>query len=299
MLYNFPQVIGLPNRIEVNKESFYKIINSCNKLKHLYFQVDRSIFFDFDNDNCLDETMRLHELLLKKDLKHLMLWSGGGCHLHILCDKKPNKETLKNIHLNFINNLKLDIDWHIVGDDRRLGRIPNTYNIKRKCYCIPISNEDILRGKEFIINKAQNQNFDFTIYGNKKLIVGDYYKEEQDQRRSEIKLSYEITAEINKDDFLKGLPVCMSHLLLQGDMGWRERMHVILYLRDTGFLRQEVEQLLKHFLSKEKYEHCIFEERQVKYLFSRTDFFISTCKTLKQEGYCVKGCDYNMEKVYL
>jgi len=152
--------------------------NTCcnieqNKYHFCNAKIDK-ICFDIDNLNALSIIKNMHKFLLQENLKHLILFSGEkGFHLYIYTKNYESLTTPKNALLNSHNfliskmNLKngIDVDHHIIGDVSRLMRIPNTLHLNSKLYCIPLTTEDLILGKQHIMQKAKKQNFIYTTYG--------------------------------------------------------------------------------------------------------------------------------------
>ena len=60
----------------------------------------------------------------------------------------------------------------------------------------------------------------------------------------------------------------------------------------------EVYEVLKKYLSERKFYHCIKEEQQLQYLFSRNDLCFPSCEILKQDGNCPGDCEFKGKAVY-
>jgi hypothetical protein len=229
-----------------------------------------------------------------------MVFSGGGYHFYIFTKNgaglKDNKMALLNAHNHFCSMLGLALDPHIKGDVARISRILNTYNGKRNRYCIPLSKDDLKAGDAFIREKARSQNFKVNVYGWELLDISKF-DSAVPREISRVELTERARKVILGDDLLKELPPCVAKMLQEGKCGWRERYIVISYFRDKGFLINETEELLRKYLSPEKFKHCVQEERQVQYLYARYDLFFPHCERLEMEGFCVKGCK-TRDKIY-
>ena len=286
--------------------------HSCNT-KNL-----SKICFDIDNLNALPIIKNMHLHLLKQNLKHLILFSGEkGFHLYIFTQDYSNlknpKITLQNAHAYLIKqfNIKngIDVDNHIIGDINRLMRIPNTQHINSKLYCIPITTEDLILGKNHIMNKAKQQNFKFTYYGTKLLDIkqfdngySNYIPPQYDFVDKE-----KVVISINKQKLLDELPPCLQDIFMLKYVFWNERFHPLKYLSDNGYSDAEIREIMKTFLEDKK--HPIrgtsnFSEdiitTQLRYLRKNKSFF--SCSRIKRDNLCpVQGlCDKIKEKpIYL
>ena len=315
---SFPREVAMPNRREcLTEKDFYDFVNKYNKIKKgIYFAlysgmphgysykydtatIDK-IFFDFDTDGAFDDMCKLHSYCKKEHIRHTMVFSGGGYHFYIFCKNgkglKNNKTALLGAHNHFTNMLELALDPHIKGDVARVSRVPNTWNGKRKRFCIPIDSEDLKLGDAHIREKAKKQNFKFQMYG-KNLLDMQQFDNGLQADFIRMELDAEAKKVIVEDDLLKKLPLCVAHWLQKGDPGWRERFLLIVYFRDQGYLINETCAILKKFLSPKKYDHCIKSERQPQYLYSRPDLMFPLCERLEMEGHCFKGCKHR-NKIY-
>ena len=314
----YPRQVGLPNRqFCIDKEMFLKKVNEHNgRVKKLYFSlyncnkfnkftpetilVDK-IAFDLDAPN-LKATKILHSFCMSKDWKHIMIFSTNGFWFYIFTKNYENllnpKDSLENAQraIGKMTGLSIgnphdnaDIDEHIVGDIARIGRMPNSFDLPRQLYSIPISEEDLNKGYEFIKEKAKNQQFKFTYYGNECIDLIEFDSPIKRAKYLDIELDTSIDSNIINNIDPKELPPCIRYMLKQPDLGWRGRFHLINYLKELGLYPAEVKSILVKTLSPRKYKHCVIEEEQVHYLFSR-NLLIANKQTMSYEGFCF-NCD--------
>ena len=147
--------------------------------------------------------------------------------------------------------------------------MPNTFNIKGQRYCIPLTQEQFEKGDEVIKKLASNQNFiNKIIIGNELLDISKY-----DIKRDSVEdIIFEHKFEDSCNaDYMNNCDNKIKQLLYKKKLGWRERFLVILYFKEKGFTIQEVYEILKDNLTKEKFIHCVQEEKQLQYVFSRDD----------------------------
>lgn len=291
---------------------------SCSILLNNYHSCNtknlNKICFDIDNLNALSIVKSMHLNLLKSNTKHLILFSGEkGFHVYIFTQNYSNlktpKNTLQNAHSYLIQqfNIKngIDVDSHIIGDINRLMRIPNTLHINSKLYCIPITTEDLILGKNHIMNKAKEQNFKFIYYGTQLLDI----KQFDNGYINHIPPTYsfvdkeKVEISINKQELLNELPPCLQNILVQPYIHWSERFHVIKYLQHIGYANGEIDFFMKQFLEGKKhpqkghdnFEHYI-KERQNMYIQRNRSVF--SCDKIKNQNLCpVQGlCSKIQEK---
>ena len=299
---NFPREFTKKRVIVNSKPELYSLLNTYNcVLKKIYisvYNVQRDInivAFDFDNKEAINNIKKLHFYLMSQNIKHLMTFSTRGFWCYVFTksyDKLLNKkEAIKNSQLFLLKWSgieKRELDEHVIGNIEQMTRMPNSYDVERKRYCIPITEEDLKLGYQHIIKKSQTPQLKFTYYCKELFDISLFDKQVIEETPIEI-LNYQSKMIIEKDSFLKQLPLCVASILIKKDAGWKERFHVILYFKERGFSINETDDVLKQFFSKEKYRHCIKEERQLQYIYAR-DFLMSSCDKLRDENLCIDGC---------
>ena len=279
--------IGLPRKVCNTKEEVLKIIKANNGIKNLYQTVYNfremngnkpnynsaninRLFFDFDGEGCWIEAKKLHNFLYEKDIKHSLIFSGGGFHILVYTSQmiyKNPKATILNAQRYFINQLDLKCDKQVLGDCARFRRIPNTFNVRRKMFCIPLTKQQFDLGEEKIKKLAQKQNFVKEFIGKNVFDIKQFDCEIENRFEFDIKKFENNFSE----EYFKNCPDVIKYFLSQENLGWEERGDLILYFKEKGFTQEEVLQILKNHLSEKKFRHCIYEERQLQYLFSRDD----------------------------
>lgn len=178
MFYKFPRYVGIRQRLMEDKESMvhhmktYSGVQECFTSVYSFFHgkpvIDKA-FFDIDHEDA-GTALKIGQKLFKYmketfGLEVIPFWSGiKGVHLYPLFKPKvySNASTLlKNFSYHVIDETKCydidendgkkqpQVDTHVIGDVRRLGRYPNTqrvsYNgIPLPCYCIPLDPETFL-----------------------------------------------------------------------------------------------------------------------------------------------------------
>jgi hypothetical protein len=328
MLYkSFPRQIAYPYRKTVEEEEFYSFIDRLNGKVRIFssvynftansvfdkFNLDLDkIFFDFDGEKAIENAKLFAKCLIEQNLKHLILFSGGGFHIYLFTigysELKNKKACLTNAHKYLIDKYKIDVDKAIIGDIARVATVPNTWNTKRKRYCIPVTIEDLNKGYEHISELAKEQNFDFTLYGTKLFDISSFDGSE-DYGYAEMEVSEEIRKQINEDELLSSMPECLSAMLANANsgnrVGWRGRFLILVYLRDRGILYGNACDIITAYLKHSKSgivesHHCIREEQQARRVYGRDETMFPSCEQLKREGICpVSGfCSHCREGDY-
>lgn len=329
LLYpTFPRQVAIPYRITVSTpDEFYATINKYKDTKRVFaslynytgaqeydkafLNVDK-IFFDFDGDYAYADTCKFVRYLIKCKLRFLVLYSGGGFHVYLFADNGNAltnvKGTIASVQRYFKAKLGIrSLDEKIIGDCARVVTIPLTWNHRRRRYCIPLTLDDLMRGEEYIQNKALKQSnpYDYTIYGQKNInltnfdINGKYYSYYIPTKFGEFlkELEYDaaIESEIAHDKILQNFPLCVSALLVNGKkmrVGWSARYLIIVYMRDSGILIEDAENIINHYLTttkrgKTEAYHCIVEEKQLERIYYMTSTAVfPCCERIKSNGLC-------------
>jgi len=312
VVYSMDELLALVNRYSRYRRVFASIYNYTRETKD--FINLRDMFFDFDQlDTAIIDIQNVHHWLMENNYKHIMFFSGGGFHIYVMCKnykKIENKETTLKATLSNAQKFVLkscglqfgkEVDPTCKGDLARIATMPNTWNTKRRRYCISISEEDIHKGYEHIKEKAIHKRFRYYYYGHKIFDISNFIEKGLDEIEAP-----EIT-EIEKcrilsDDLLKELPKCIQKILVEKKLGNRKRFLTIVYLREKGYTKGEVCEIFKKYLNPIEAKHCIVEEHQVNDLFttaSRRRIFFPNCKILKEEGICpMKSFCKKGEEIY-
>lgn len=277
----------------------YDTINSNGKPDYESARITH-IFLDLDNGNSRESVIKLHDYLMKNDLLHTMFFSGGGYHLYA-ATRHPNflknkKSAIFNAVTDISDKVGLkiginehsDIDAHTVGNIAQLVRVPNTWNFKRKKYCIPI-NETHLQSLQELEYSYDHQNNWVTNYGHTYLDLEPYDREpDVKYRMPEIDYGDSIGIEnININSFLP----CIKRLLTEKfNKGHRYRFYIITYCKELGLPLKDTIMLLKKYLEPRTYHHCCSEERQPIFIYRRGDLCFPSCQKLRSEGLCVGNC---------
>ena len=294
-----------PRRIKIfDQEDVDYYIDIYNGKKDLYQTVyeyentiDTStaivdkIFLDFDYDSKMDflyNVRTVAQYLYDNDYMFYIRFSGNGFHLFIMLDDSTLSSP-KNAIKNYVNYLhkktKTDSDPAVIGDLRRVVRVPNSLNIKHDdhYYCISLSYDELInKTYEEIRLLAKNSRYcnDF-INGHRQLDITEWDNDDIIEEKNRNVQKFIIDSEINDD-----IPPCVQYLMKDPMLGNTGRIQVILFFRDLGYTKEEVEEVLYNFLSEEKFNHCVYEEHLIDYLFEK-DYTFSDCNIQKENGFCV------------
>lgn len=262
--------------------------------------VDK-IYIDFDPDeeqeiDPIVEAKKLSNYLQKKDILHTLYFSGRGTHVYIYINPIMAYElnnpsiAIKNYVRELSEKLDLHPDQQVIGDLRRISRMPNTINLRTGLYCIPLKKDEIGLNKEKIHDIAKKQRQGRFPIGKNKIELRDYDTED---KRFEHKIDY---SDVKLGEDINGVPKCVEASLMRGDANYQERFNIIVALRDLAYSQSDTEAIIEKYLTAIKpsgvtyAEHCIDEEKQVEKLFNRHDLVFPSCQTIQNNGFCVKGC---------
>jgi len=277
-------------------------------------QIDK-LFFDFDSkQSCLQDVQAMHHWLKKSDCKHIMFFSGGGFHAYVITknfgkiekDEGALKNCLRNSQEHIIIQSGLEIgknvDSHIIGDIARVATMPETWNVKRRRYCICVSEKDLDKGYDYIREKAVHKRFKYFWYGEKLFDVEEFNKDVL-KDISVIGLTGSEVKIITADSLLDNYPKCIQRILVSQHAGWRGRFLAIIYFREKGYTKRQTYDVLEKYLDKKELHHCVKDEKQLDYLYlptSKNNVYFPRCSVIKGEGKCpIKGnCGRGEKELY-
>lgn len=264
-------------------ESIYTYTDKCDAF---HVNIDK-IFLDFDYDEnlkFLDDIRTVAKYLYEQNIKFYIRFSGRGFHLFILITddwldnpKYAIKQFVKELHKK--TNTKSDM--MVVGDLRRVSRMPYTLNKKSNLYCMSLKYEDLMeKTYEEICKMAEAPIFIYDyIYGEKYLDITEY-----DNSFTPTPTAYHVTTGETK--ITNEILPCIKNLMKDPYTLYRGRFLIIMFFKEMGYTEEEVEMILKDCLCEEYYEHCVDEEKQISYLFARDELSFPNCESIKIDGYC-------------
>jgi hypothetical protein len=333
MFDKFPREFANPKRrLVFSKEEFYKLINKFLPYTNIYTsvysfkqidgerqqpiyesaEVDK-IFLDVDDVSEWEAVKHYHNLLEAQNILHTLIFSGKGFHIYVFCKLSNDdvegwikKESMRDWVTSTFKKLKYD--EVVVGDLARITRVPNTFNFRRRRWCIPLTSKHLNLSYEEVRELAKNQNKDWEFFG-RKLVKLDV----RDVKREINKFSIENEEEIKKvliiqptfPPFLKKI-VERKKYFWDKSCGWKERYLIILWLKEIGYTFKECVAYLKSILTKPEFIHCVYEEKQPQYLygkeFTKNPYHFPSIERLLEEGFKLEKEDYEFfktHKIYL
>ena len=290
-----------PRRDPVCKQStithFVDVFNGKTHIyESVYHYVDEpaidkvlvdKIYLDFDaqDENFFEHTKIIAKYLYDNDIMFYIRFSGRGFHIFIMLDHKWLKNPRMAIR-KYVNNLHermgTSSDPAVIGDLRRLVRIPNTINIKSHKYCIAITYDTLMNNTyEEICELATYKGPCYDYYNGYNLLDISMWDQEI---ITPVNQNYQVNigTELSND-----IPICIKSMMQNPNLGWRGRTFVIVCLRELGYTKDEIEVMLHNFLTEDKFHHCICDEKQLENLVDNESMLFPSCKTLKEECWCV------------
>lgn len=296
------ELMNYINKYNGKTRCFCSIYNYCQENKT---PVIDKVFLDLDRS--VEDARKVHEWLNKHDLSHVILFSGKGFHIYIFTEPTLAKDELRGFQIFLEKELGISIDHQTIGDVARMATIPFTLNTKRMRYCIPLTEDQLYLSEKEISDLAKKQFHEAIIYGQKKLILSPY-SSYCSQTVDFFEKIEESNAEIDEDKFLKALPSCIAYHLKKKNPNHRERGIIIMYLVEMGFNENTIKNILKKYLTEEKYIHCVGKgtefykgkrcENQLHYIllkYRSGDWFFPSHQTLISSGFCnFLGCKHEI-----
>ena len=297
-----------------------------NKRVDLMTPIVRHFVMDFDPKNfrqrdrpdvetevALEQTLKLHYFLIENEISHAVWYSGGGFHVWVMLDKEympsgPNKlSAIKEAGMQTVNDWIVELDLFcsdpaVPFDTSGMIRIPNSYNAKRGLWSIPLTTNDMERGLEFIMEKAENPKAGMIPYGNSGLVlnVRDVKERSQIFNRN----SAPIDLPTVSMDGIMILPCLNSAACRVGSNPSHDsRVQLVKYLskRLRFFMsshRVSSEDIQKHTETIIDYIRSLqwadFDESTTRYQVGTivgTDY-PQTCSMLWKKGMCLGKCRY-------
>ena len=229
--------------------------------------VDK-IFFDIDDKDDIERAFavacQLYESLRKKNYTLIPVFTGGkGFHIYVLLEPRKyskvcvekKKRLLANAtyflleEAQLIENDKVvkQIDTHVIGDLRRLTRVPNTLRTNKRAYCIFLPDNFTKLNIEEIIELSKHLSPDYSYKINDLPTLFDFPvvlrgAKEEEFKRLDRERSIRVPANVR--EYLKRLlRPCIFHELLKEEPEHHIRVAATIDLLNLGFSPEEIIQI--------------------------------------------------------
>lgn len=314
----FPREIGIPNPLQ--KSSFYRReINSSREL-HRYLVLmtgsNKGVYvslydtnvevtidkFVFDLDcktnlnKALEDTIVLVERLKKKSIPCSVIFSGSkGFHVYGLL--KPKKLS-RDIATYYLAHLQRDlskgietVDTHLIGDLRRMIRVPNTMNNNH--YCTPLPTGFQKMTPEEILNystRIRTRTLHFTrgtLKSIPELVDVNFSQKISNEAQSIAPQDTMNISSVPDIEILKELVrPCVFEAVTKPNPPHIVRLDLVSELMFLGFSEDQVLEIIKDLDWED------FDERATKYQIKK--IFEKKLKPCSNSKLCeVLGCDTN------
>jgi len=260
-------------------------------IDRLYFDLDFKVKENGSvvSVDAYQNMVKLHTWCESQNLRHIVFHTGTGYNAFVsvnVTDLQNKKAAITNAIKSISNKIGIQVDTQSF-DLARYTRIPFSFNNKdsAKRFVVSLNGEQIHMGHDDIHELARKQIMKLNPMGDDYLDIEEYDEENIDVPYLEV--DDNVLFEFNEDIKLEKTPHCIKVLLSKKDCGWEDRRILITWLRDNGYLLNEVYSILKKVLSPEKFHHCVYDEKQPQYLYKRSfDLYFPRCETLQKCHLC-------------
>ena len=303
---SFPRELGRKRELIKNKMEFESKIDLLNGVDEVFSNVNplngeiNKIFIDFDGKESLAEAKTVYTYCLSQKIPCIPIASGKkGVHLYILLKTRrgeDNKEilykTTKSILLKSLPISK-SVDSHVIGDVRRLCRVPNTLRPPENgTYCtylppqkgfLEMSETDLLwymkgthvyQFEDYIDPKTVFPTFDELISPevDKEQVKFTYMDDEQSPKFSDNELLRRL------------LRPCLYRLMTVEEPRHKVRVAATADLLRADLSRNEIVELYRTLNWRD------WDENWTRYQIEHTKKFCFSKRKLKELGICF-DCD--------
>ncbi|KKM79606.1 hypothetical protein LCGC14_1348250 [marine sediment metagenome] len=249
---------------------------------------------EYYTENGSDSVRKVEKWTNKLNLLRQYRFSGGGFYAIFSAKGHPLK--LRDFEINLQNKLDIHIDESTIGDTARMMRVTNSFNFKnyRRCYCIPVTIEELDLPFEKIRKLAQKPRINERyIYGKETY---DFSNSKIDQSKIRLKkIKIDLKENVQADDILteygwEQSDFCnaIKMILSKGHIGNYLRFELIKYFKTVIGISLEDNIRLIVSLLKHEGKHS-FHEKQAIYAYRRN--YVFNPQKLKGLGYCLPDCN--------
>jgi len=244
-------------------------------------------------DAGIESIRRFAEWCESKNYMREYVFSGGGFYGIVKAQGHPLK--LRDGMLTLGKEVGLDIDPATVGDTSRMMRVLNSYNFgeHRKCYCIPLKEEELSFSYNKIHSLAETPRFrERFIYGEEIFSLNNFEIDEDKIKKKQLFIQLKDNPDACKILDKYGWKVeefCdpIKHILSMDYVGHYLRWELIKYFKSVVRLEFDDCVNLLVALLKEEGIHSICEG-QAQYAYIKNRVF--NPKKLKAQGVCPPFC---------
>jgi len=325
LIDSFPRQVAVPWRMFCSDEStFYKTLNRFNGIKpKIYFSVFRCnndgsfqnvpirlLPFDLDNNDVAGNAWKLHQYCMRKNFRHCIIFSTGGFWVYIRTKNYENlknpKVAIKNAQTSICDELGLtygpdkihDVDSHIFGDIARVGRMPGSFDTRRKLFCVSVTREELGNGKGEL---GKKQHCNIYWYGSDCFDLSGFDREEYVEY-PEIP-DCVVEREVD-DEYLKKFPPCIQDILMdnKGRGNYKGRWWFTIFMKEMCLPRSLTDELAKKYFSRvinqgslggqgTNYDHYC-KVKVIDLAYRAKDQLFPSCEKMYADGFCDGKCEW-------
>lgn len=245
------------------------------------------------SDSGIESIRRFADWCKANDYTREYIFSGGGFYGIVKAEGHPLK--LRDGMMKLGLEANLHIDPATVGDTSRMMRVLNSFNFgeHRKCYCIPLREEELSLSYSKIHTLAERPRFrQKFIYGNGTFSLSNFKIDKAKIKKKS--LFVKIKQDSNVDEILSKYgwtmdEICepIKHIISKSYVGHYERYELIKYFKSVIKVSYEDCVNLIAILLKEAGMHSLVEG-QAQYAYTRDRVF--NPKKFKAIGLCPINC---------
>ncbi len=315
--------LGFPQRRLVrSKDEILKFVQMYNGYRNLYLTLyefrrmkteftpdyDSAIvpfvFFDFDGEESYKGAKKFTKFLADDGIKYRVNFSGGGFHIFVSVHGNATRRSVRDTQCKILDdyNLLKYNDPHVVGDLARICRIPNTWNLNKKRFCIPLEPHDLEKYSfDEIKTMAQKQRWIENTWSE-----GISIELEEIQRDREIH-QHEIEY---KEPNTNGIEPCVQYILEKRNPTHDERFFLVQYLSYNFRKGVSIDYVDRHSLINQIVEYLRklnwsdwneeYTRYQVQNIIQKRMNNVPSHEWRIQKGMCQGVCKYyEIERVML
>lgn len=251
------------------------------------------------SDSGIESIRRFSEWCESNDYSRRYVFSGGGFYGILKAEGQPLRLRDGMIQLGL--EARLEIDPATVGDTSRMMRVLNSFNFKehRKCYCIPLEEEELSLEYHKIHKLAEKPRFRKNyIYGTETFSLNKFKIDNDKIKKKELfvnlKENQDAEEILNKYGWSMS-EICepIKHVISKDYVGHYERYEIIKYFKSVVRLDFNDCVNLIAIILKEAGMHSIVEG-QAQFAYTRDRVF--SPKKLKAMGICPMNC-YKCQRI--
>lgn len=283
-----------------NNNGMCTCFTSVYSIKGNQALVDK-IFFDFDHPTKLHNALYDCRKLVENAVAYPIFTGGKGFHAYIPLDPKwyPLDEAgrlLKRVqkYVKKLYNLKTS-DEKVMGDARRLTRIPYTKHVNRfgfvsESYCTPLTPQMLLdNDMDEIIELSKHPKKIKWSEPLPRMNLTDIIKHLNIPKLEDLqpKVIQGTDYKYHSDAFVTQIipKMCIHNSLLSGNPHWLARLDAVIWFKNLGWNTSRIIEFFSKLNSLDfdwnlTTYHVTHAYRAYNYLFS--------CDKIKKEGLCVQ-----------